>query len=122
MANNERLTKRVKVMEDWIAENKDIGGPSGTLETFNFLVNEMRALAQQANHVTNQLEQFRAYAFAFIKETDMVSEWDEFIEEKENAVQKQTTEEVPSRDEAEDGEEVGEETPKGKKSSKKSKK
>jgi len=87
MANNERLTKRVKVMEDWIAENKEIGGPNGTLDTFNFLVTEMRALAQQANNVTSQLEQFRAYCFEFIKEGDMVEDWDEFIKAKEEQQQ-----------------------------------
>ena len=93
-------------MEDWIAENRDIGGPSGTLETSNFLVNEMRALAQQANANQQNLEKFRAFAFDFIKEEDMVEEWDKFVKEKENAVQEQQTEEVPLQEEAESGEET----------------
>jgi len=104
MANNERLTKRVKVMEDWIAENKDIGGPQGTLDTFNFLVSEMRALAQQANNISTQLEQFRAFAFEFIKENDIVEDWDEFVKAKEEQQQKEQfptvekeTEEKPSK-------------------------
>ena len=74
-------------MEDWIEENKDIGGPQGTLDTFNFLVTEMRALAQQANNMTTQLETFRAYCFEFIKESDMVEDWDEFIKAKEELQQ-----------------------------------
>ena len=91
-------------MEDWIEENKDIGGPNGTLDTFNFLVTEMRALAQQANNMTTQLETFRAYCFEFIKEGDMVEEWDGFIKAKEEAQQKEQyptvekeTEEKPSK-------------------------
>ena len=93
-------------MEDWIAENRDIGGPAGTLETFNFLVNEMRALAQQANATQQNLEKFRAFAFDFIKEEDIVEEWDKFVKEKENAVQEQQTEEVPLQEEAESSEEA----------------
>ena len=87
-------------------ENEDIGGPAGTLETFNFLVNEMRALAQQANATQQNLEKFRAFAFDFIKENDIVTEWDEFVKEKENAVQEQQTEEVPLQEEAESGKEA----------------
>ena len=44
------------------------------------------------------------------------------VKEKENAVQEQSPEEVPSLAEAEDGEEVGEEDTKGKEPSKKSNK
>ena len=86
-------------MEDWIAENEDIGGPNGTLETFNFLVTEMRALAQQANNMSTQLEQFRAFAFEFIKENDMVEDWDEFVKVKEETQQptvEKEAEEKPS--------------------------
>jgi len=33
MANNERLTKRVKKIEEWVAENEEMGGPKGYLDT-----------------------------------------------------------------------------------------
>ena len=38
MANNERLTKRVKKMEDWIAEN----GSGPTLDNFNYLLDMLK--------------------------------------------------------------------------------
>ena len=38
MANNERLTKRVKKLEEWIVENQEMGGPKGILETMSFLI------------------------------------------------------------------------------------
>ena len=33
MAKIERLNKRVKKIEEWIAENEDMGGPKGYLDT-----------------------------------------------------------------------------------------
>ena len=93
MANNERLTKRVKTMEDWIAENEEIGGPQGTLDTFNFLVAEMRALAQTANATQKNMETFRSITFEFIKEHDLVEDWDKFVQEKTDGEQKNEAEE-----------------------------
>ena len=40
MANLQRLTERVKKMEEWVKENEELGGPQGTLDTFNFLISE----------------------------------------------------------------------------------
>ena len=37
MANLQRLTERVKRMEDWIKENDMTGGPQGVLEAFAFM-------------------------------------------------------------------------------------
>tara|TARA_R100000742_G_C4216554_1_gene41488 strand:- start:253 stop:609 length:357 start_codon:yes stop_codon:yes gene_type:complete len=109
MANMERLTKRVKLMEEWIAENEDIGGPQGTLETFNFLVNEARRASQMANNSEMRFNQIRQMTFGFIQEQGLEKEWDKYVEEQEkNALQEQQTEEVPVEEEAESGEEVGE--------------
>ena len=105
MANIERLTKRVKKMEEWIEENETIGGPQGTLETFNFLINEARRATQMAQSAQQQFEQLRAFAFEFIQNEELAKEWDTFLEEKD-AVQKQQTEEVPVQEEAESGEEA----------------
>ena len=69
------------------------------------------------------MNNFRNLAFEFIGQHELTEEWNEFLaeKEKENAVQEQSPEEVPSLTEAEDGEEVGEEDTKGKKSSKEEK-
>ena len=42
MANKDRLTKRVKKIEQWIAENEEMGGPKGYLDTMVVLINEAR--------------------------------------------------------------------------------
>ena len=109
MANLQRLTKRVSEMEDWIKENDMTGGPQGVLDTFVLMVNETRAstnLRVQAQQTINNL---RNLAFEFIGQHELTEEWNEFLaeKEKENAVQEQSPEEVPSLTEAEDGEEVG---------------
>ena len=125
MANLQSLTERVKKMEEWIKENEDMGGPQGTLETFNFLVNETRMSAQMRTQMEQQINNLRSLAFEFIQQHELTEEWNEFLKEKEeenNAVQEQSPEEVPTLTEAEDGEEVGEEDSEGKKSSKKSNK
>ena len=124
MANLQRLTERVKKMEDWVKENEDMGGPQGTLETFNFLVNETRMSAQVRTQMEQQINNLRSLAFEFIQQHELTEEWNEFLKEKEeenNAVQEQSPEEVPTLTEAEDGEEVGEEDTKGKKPSKEEK-
>ena len=124
MANLQRLTERVKKMEDWVKENEDMGGPQGTLETFNFLVNETRMSAQVRTQMEQQINNLRSLAFEFIQQHELTEEWNEFLKEKEEenkAVQEQSPEEVPTLTEAEDGEEVGEEDTKGKKPSKEEK-
>jgi hypothetical protein len=105
MANMERLTKRVTIMEKWIEENKDVGGPAGTLDTVNYLIHETRRNAQEAHNTQQAMQQFRSFAFEFLTEHKLTEEWDEFVQEKENAVQKQQTEEIPLQEEAESGEE-----------------
>jgi hypothetical protein len=123
MANLQRLTERVKKMEDWVKENEDMGGPSGTLDTMSFLINETRIAAQIRTQIQGQVDNLRGLTFEFINQHELTDEWNEFLKEKEeNAVQEQSPEEVPTLTEAEDGEKVGEEDSKGKKPSKKSNK
>ena len=93
-------------VQEWIEENKDLGGPAGTLETFNFLINEARRATQMAQNGQQQFNQLRQFAFEFIKEHELEKEWDTFLEEKDNAVQEQPTEEIPVQEEAESGEEA----------------
>ena len=107
MANVQRLTKRVKDLEEWTKENELTGGPQGILETFTFLVNEARANAQRTAQTDQAFHHLRQLTFEFVKEHDLTKEWDEFVKEKEeNAVQEQPAEEVPLQEEAESGEEA----------------
>ena len=122
MANVQRLTKRVKDLEEWTKENEMTGGPNGVLDAFAFMVSEMRVAAQMRMNTEQNFNGLRSAAFEFIQQHELTDEWNEFLKEKENAVQEQSPEEVPSLAEAEDGEEVGEEDTKGKKPSKKSNK
>ena len=120
MANVQRLTKRVKDLEEWTKENEMTGGPQGILETFNFLINESRISAQMRIQSEQSFNGLRNAAFEFIQQHELTDEWNEFLKEKENAVQEQSPEEVPSLAEAEDGEEVGEEDTEGNETSEES--
>ena len=115
-ANLERLKKRIRTLEDWVDENEAIGGPEGTLDTFNYLISRTKQAEQMQAHV-NQLQQ---YLQGFLQENELMDKWNEFIQEKENAIQEQTTEEVPTREASENGKEVGEENSEGNETSKES--
>jgi uncharacterized protein (UPF0305 family) len=106
MANIQRLTKRVNDLEKWITENEATGGPQGVLDTFIFLLNGMKMAQNQTEGINNQIQQLRRLSFEFIEQHELTEEWNEFIQEKENAVQEQQTEEVPLQEEAESGEEA----------------
>ena len=118
MANIQRLTERVKKMEEWVKANDMTGGPQGVLETFVLMVNETRASTNIRVQAINNLNNLRALAFEFIEQHELTEEWNAFLKEKENAVQKQATEEVPTREASEDSEEVGEEDSEGSETSK----
>jgi hypothetical protein len=105
MANNERLTKRVKVMEDWIAENE--GGP--TLNNFNYLLDMLRNASQQAMNMERNFNTQRELLSEFCTTNDLMEKYNNFIQEKNDAVQKQQTEEVSVQEEAESSEEAIEE-------------
>jgi len=108
MANVQRLTERVKKMETWIKENELTGGPQGVLDTFVVLVNETKASTNMRVQVVQQMENLKRLAFEFIEQHELTEEWNEFLQEKENAVQEQPAEEVPQQEEAESGEEADE--------------
>jgi len=117
-ANLERLKKRIKTLEEWVDENEAIAGPEGTLDSINYLI----AGRKQAEVMQNHLNQLNQYLQGFLNDNELMDKWNEYIMEKENAVQEQSPEKVPSRKEAEDGEEVGEEDTKGSKASEKGEK
>ena len=104
MANNERLTKRVKNVEKWIEENE--GGP--TLNNFNYLLDMLRNESQQAMNMERSFNMQRELLAEFIDEQSLIEEYNNFIQEKDNAVQEQQAEEVSVQEEAESSEEVSE--------------
>lgn len=108
MANNERLTKRVKKIEDWVAENEEMGGPKGYLDTMVALINETRRSQQAHAQLMNNFNNLKSLLDRFLVENEMGEDWNKFLEDEENAVQKQQTEEVSVQEQAEGGEEASE--------------
>jgi len=102
MANNERLTKRVKKIEEWIAENE--GGP--TLNNMNWLLETLRNASNQVDHQGRQMDMLRGLQQEFLQTNELLDSWNEFIKEKDDAVQEQQTEEVSVQEEAESSEET----------------
>ena len=115
MASNERLTKRVKKIEDWVKENEDMGGPKGYLDTIVALINTTRDAQNQANNIGMNMQRLQALLNEFLVEQELGEEWNQFLEDKENAVQEQQTEEVSVQEQAESSEEVSEAPKKEKK-------
>lgn len=108
MANNERLTKRVKKIEDWVAENEEMGGPKGYLDTMVALINETRRSQQAHAQLMNNFNNLKSLLDRFLVENGMGEDWNKFLEDEENAVQKQQTEEVSVQEQAEGSEEASE--------------
>lgn len=104
MANVERLTKRVKKIEEWIEEN----GAGDTVNNYNFLLNAYRGADEALRQTQQQLGMLQALQREYLESKELVNDWDEFLKEKDNAVQKQQTEEVSVQSEAENSEEASE--------------
>jgi len=104
MANVERLTKRVKKIEEWIGENGD--GP--TLDNLNFLLQAYRGMDDQMRQTQHQLAMLQSLIGEYLGGKELSQDWDEWLKEKDNAVQKQQTEEVSVQSEAESSEEASE--------------
>lgn len=108
MASNERLTKRVKKIEDWVAENEELGGPKGILDTVVVLINNVKDAQSSANQIGMNMQRLQALLNEFLVEQELGDEWNAFLQEKEDAVQEQQAEEVSVQEEAEGGEEASE--------------
>ena len=104
MANVERLTKRGKKIEEWIAENES--GP--TLDNMNYLVFSLRNTTDYAQNVERNLSALQNLNAEFLAAKDLQEDWNTWLEEKQNAVQKQQAEEVSVQSEAESSEEASE--------------
>jgi len=104
MANIDRLTKRVKKMEEWIDEN----GDGETVSNYNFLLDAYRGADGAAQQGRMEMEMLRNLLTEYLTEKKLMDEWNEFIKEKDNAVQKQQAEEDAVQEEAESSEEASE--------------
>ena len=102
MANVDRLTKRVKNIEKWIDEN----GNGETVSNYNFLLNSYRTEVNNHIQSRNEMDMFRNLLQEFLTGKDLMDDWNEFIKEKDNAVQEQQAEEVSVQKEAESSKEA----------------
>ena len=102
MANVERLTKRLEKMEKWVADN----GNGNTMDNYNWLINTVRNAQKTVTQLGQQEKNFKNLVFEWMNEKELGEDWNEWIKEKENAVQEQQTEEVPVQEQAESGEEA----------------
>ena len=96
-------------MEEWVAENEEMGGPKGYMDTFVHMYNVNLNMNNQMNMSSQQFQQLRGYSFEFISEHNLGEEWNEFLKEKDNAVQNNPTEEESVQEETEGSEEAVEE-------------
>ena len=102
MANVDRLTKRVKNIEKWIDEN----GNGDTVSNYNFLLNSYRTEVNNHIQSRNEMDMFRNLLQEFLTGKELMDDWNEFIKEKDNAVQEQQAEEVSVQKEAESSKEA----------------
>tara|TARA_Y100001938_G_scaffold128088_1_gene181544 strand:- start:156 stop:500 length:345 start_codon:yes stop_codon:yes gene_type:complete len=107
MAKIERLNKRVKKIEEWIAENEEMGGPKGHLDTMVSLYQDAAGSQRHAKICNDNFNKLRTLTNEFLEEKELGEEWNKFLEEKD-AVQKQQAEEVSVQEQAESGEETSE--------------
>ena len=102
MANLKRLTRRVEEMEDWIDEN----GNSDTMSNYNYLIQSVRQAGDMLKNEQQNHQNFRNMIFEWMNDREHGDDWNAFIKEKEDAVQKQQAEEIPLQEEAESSEET----------------
>ena len=89
-------------MESWIVEN----GSGPTLNNFNWLIDVIKGNDQRMHDMNQQHEMFRGLFQEYMTGKELLEDWDEWLKEKDNAVQKQETEEVPQQEKAESGKEA----------------
>ena len=92
-----------------------MGGPKGYLDTIVALINSTRDAQNQANNIGMNMQRLQGLLNEFLVEQELGEEWNSFLEDKENAVQEQQTEEVPVQEQAESSEEASEAPKKEKK-------
>jgi hypothetical protein len=102
MANLKRLTDRVKKIEKWMDDN----GDGDNLTNMHYLIRSVRQAGEMLQNEQQNFANFKALVFEWMQDREHGDDWNEFVQEKENAVQEQQTEEVSVQEEAESGEEA----------------
>ena len=102
MANLKRLTRRVEEMEDWIDEN----GDSDTMANYNYLISSVRQGGDMLRNEQQNHQSFKNMVFEWMNDKGHGDDWNAWIKEKEDAVQKQQAEEVSVQEETESSEET----------------
>ena len=100
MANLKRLTRRIEEMENWIDEN----GDGDTMANYNYLIKSVRQAGDMLRNEQQNHQNFRNIVFEWMKDREYGDAWNDFVKEKEDAVQKQQAEEIPLQEEAESSE------------------
>ena len=102
MANLKRLTRRVGEMEDWIEEQ----GDGDTMANYNYLIKSVRQAGDMLRNEQQNHQNFRNLVFEWMNDRKHGDDWNDFVKEKEDAVQKQQAEEVSVQEETESSEET----------------
>ena len=105
MANLKRLTDRVTSIEKWIEEN----GDGDNMSNMHYLIRSVRQAGELLQKEQNICMNFKQMVFAWMKERELGEDWDAYVQEKQDALQKQQAEEVPVQEQTEDSEKVIEE-------------
>ena len=123
MVTLKRVEKRLEAAESWIKDFERNTGPAAVLDNMNWLVEQCRHMGKTIDEHRQQLQmaqqQFNTneeMLGSFLESNDLVMDWQAHaakMQEKQNAVQEQETEGVDAREQAGDGEGMGEEAPEG---------
>ena len=105
MANLKRLTDRVKKLEKWNEDN----GDGDNAMNMHYLIRSVRQAGDMLQSEQQNFANFKNLVFEWMNEKELGEDWNEWIKEKENAVQEQQTEEVPVQEQAESSEKAIEE-------------
>ena len=118
MLKLKRVEKRLEAAEKWMKEFEKNTGPRAVLDNMNWLVEQCRHMGQtidehrqQLNIANQQFQGNEALLGSFLESKDLVMDWQAHaakMQEEQNAVQEQETEGVDAREQASNGEEMGE--------------
>ena len=102
MANLKRLTERVKNLEKWTKDN----GSGDNAMNMHYLIKSVRQAGEMLQNEQQNFANFKNLVFEWMQDREHGEDWNAYIKEKEDAVQKQQTEEVPLQEETDSSEEV----------------
>ena len=118
MVTLKRVEKRLEAAEKWMKEFEKNTGPRAVLDNMNWLVEQCRHMGQtidehrqQLNIANQQFQGNEALLGSFLESKDLVMDWQAHaakMQEEQNAVQEQETEGGDAREQASNGEEMGE--------------